>query len=494
MLWDLRAFWRLGRQATSGVASGGQMQPPSVVIDVNAEVACTRRALEDTYLNSRQEDQAQNPDRLDPRHGAMVALFVSLGSIENKKTPTARGLMALLSQFVSFSRGPSIKGLHGRNTLQHILILRHLQHAAQIKRPNASPRLHAAFIGFKQGYIVIPREILWTHLQRICMLTCLLTIIKSKYVLVDNYKQARVHPYFEVKLSPLLFSLYINDVDCLAELCKGLLQRKGLVINFAKSEIVHFNSRGNDVSVFTLGGTRLACADSFKYLGMLLTKQRNFQAFAEHMCAPFLAGCRRTRKFASGYHLTDRSHTTLWLTRAHALPASRNGLPSANCALVLLECILGVKRTTPYWSVLRECGHESFKFYWVRAGVRFYNALLCSNSTTPDPLLGGLPSTLVTKIRHGLLLGTLLIPIDFFVLFLLVKGIHGASALGILFSLIDVGSLFTACVVFFSTTLARLRGVWNAGALAEHGEHMNKLAECHHWMARFVSAKLPPQA
>eukprot|EP00983_Pelagomonas_calceolata_P034337 1075704-Pelagomonas_calceolata.AAC.1 len=40
-------------------------------------------------------------------------------------------------------------------------------------------------------------------------------------------------------------------------------------------------------------------------------------------------------------------------------------------------------------------------------------------------------STLVTKIRHGLLLVTLLIPIDLFLLFLLVKGIHGASALGL---------------------------------------------------------------
>eukprot|EP00983_Pelagomonas_calceolata_P065747 1148714-Pelagomonas_calceolata.AAC.1 len=34
----------------------------------------------------------------------------------------------------------------GRNTLQPMFILRHLQHAAQIKLPNASLRLHAAFI------------------------------------------------------------------------------------------------------------------------------------------------------------------------------------------------------------------------------------------------------------------------------------------------------------------------------------------------------------
>eukprot|EP00983_Pelagomonas_calceolata_P046979 1140417-Pelagomonas_calceolata.AAC.2 len=29
----------------------------------------------------------------------------------------------------------------------------------------------------------------------------------------------------------------------------------------------------------------------------------------------------------------------------------------------------------------------------------------------------------------------------------------------------------------------RLQGVWNAEALAEHGEHMSKLAKHHHWMA-----------
>eukprot|EP00983_Pelagomonas_calceolata_P028102 881246-Pelagomonas_calceolata.AAC.1 len=67
----------------------------------------------------------------------------------------------------------------GRNTLQPIFILRHLQHAAQVKRPSASSRLHAAFIDFKQACDTIPREALWTHLQRVRMPTCLLAIIKS---------------------------------------------------------------------------------------------------------------------------------------------------------------------------------------------------------------------------------------------------------------------------------------------------------------------------
>eukprot|EP00983_Pelagomonas_calceolata_P020763 652295-Pelagomonas_calceolata.AAC.1 len=139
-------------------------------------------------------------------------------------------------------------------------------------------------------------------------------------------------------LFPLSFSKYIYDVDCLAENVQGAItgtmdarvthmllhayaQRKGLVINAVKFEIVHFNSRGNNVPVFTLGGARLACADSFRYLGMLFTKQRNPQATAECMCAPFLAGCRRIRQFASECNLTDRPHTMLWLTKAYALPA-----------------------------------------------------------------------------------------------------------------------------------------------------------------------------
>eukprot|EP00983_Pelagomonas_calceolata_P033177 1039052-Pelagomonas_calceolata.AAC.2 len=54
------------------------------------------------------------------------------------------------------------------------------------------------------------------------------------------------------------------------------------------------------------------------------------------------------------------------------------------------------------------------------------------NFLAPDALLRGLLSTLVTKIRHGLLLVNLLIPIDFFFFssreVKLMKGIHGVSA------------------------------------------------------------------
>eukprot|EP00983_Pelagomonas_calceolata_P029990 938981-Pelagomonas_calceolata.AAC.1 len=56
--------------------------------------------------------------------------------------------------------------------------------------------------------------------------------------------------------------------------------------------------------------------------------------------------------------------------------------PLQTMHLCLLKRIFGVKRTTPNWSVLRECGHEPEQFYWYRAAVKFYNALLRGNSTT----------------------------------------------------------------------------------------------------------------
>ena len=50
--------------------------------------------------------------------------------------------------------------------------------------------------------------------------------------------------------------------------------------------------------------------------------------------------------------------------------------------LCSLKRMLGVKRTTSNWSVLRECGQEPLQFYWFRATVKFYNSMLEANSST----------------------------------------------------------------------------------------------------------------
>eukprot|EP00983_Pelagomonas_calceolata_P008829 286783-Pelagomonas_calceolata.AAC.1 len=53
--------------------------------------------------------------------------------------------------------------------------------------------------------------------------------------------------------------------------------------------------------------------------------------------------------------------------------------------LNVLQILLGVKSTTPSWSILRdsrhsECGMEPFQFNWFRAIMRFYNSLTKCNS------------------------------------------------------------------------------------------------------------------
>eukprot|EP00983_Pelagomonas_calceolata_P130519 1161691-Pelagomonas_calceolata.AAC.3 len=69
----------------------------------------------------------------------------------------------------------------GRNTLQPLLILRHLQHAAQSLQPQGPPRLYATFIDFKQAYDSILRVRLWEHLQKCQMPSQLISIIKGLY-------------------------------------------------------------------------------------------------------------------------------------------------------------------------------------------------------------------------------------------------------------------------------------------------------------------------
>jgi hypothetical protein len=333
----------------------------------------------------------------------------------------------------------------GRNTLQPLFILRHLQHAAQVKHPHSSPRLHAAFIDFKQAYDTIPRQALWQHLQRICMPAPFLAAVQDmyegdEYVLKDADKTARVHPTVGVKqgcpLSPLFFSLYINDVDWIAEECTGAVtgtenfhvshllfaddltllsnseddmqrmlnrlhlyaKKKHLIINTSKSEVVHFNSQGPRLPTFRVGGAALQCKESFKYLGMVFHKTLNMEKSSEHVAGAVMAASGRISQFVRDYELDSSLRAALWLGKTYLVPAAMYGSQVWGTGFLqqdsvfksdlqvrhlgFLKRILGVKSSTSNWAVLRECGHEPLQFNWFRGVVKMYNSMLGSNSNT----------------------------------------------------------------------------------------------------------------
>eukprot|EP00983_Pelagomonas_calceolata_P034904 1093630-Pelagomonas_calceolata.AAC.1 len=65
-------------------------------------------------------------------------------------------------------------------------------------------------------------------------------------------------------------------------------ERKHLIVNTAKSEVVHFNSSGSDLPVFRNGGVPLAHKEYFRYLGMMFHKCMNTAKSPEHATGPFM--------------------------------------------------------------------------------------------------------------------------------------------------------------------------------------------------------------
>jgi len=70
-------------------------------------------------------------------------------------------------------------------------------------------------------------------------------------------------------------------------------RNKHLIVNTSKSEVVHFNSAGENVPVVNVGGATLHHKDSFRYLGMVFYRTLNMAKSADHAARPFLASLRR---------------------------------------------------------------------------------------------------------------------------------------------------------------------------------------------------------
>ena len=85
-------------------------------------------------------------------------------------------------------------------------------------------------------------------------------------------------------------------------------RNKHLIVNTSKSEVVHFDSAGENVPVFDVGGATLHHKYSFRYLGMVFYRTLNMAKSAEHAARPFLASAYRIRRFVREHALADRPH------------------------------------------------------------------------------------------------------------------------------------------------------------------------------------------
>jgi len=82
-------------------------------------------------------------------------------------------------------------------------------------------------------------------------------------------------------------------------------EKKGLTVNTAKPEVVHFNSKFASPlqNPFTYDGVVLPEKDRFKYLGMLLDRRMNPKIAEEHAVRPYMAAQSRISEFAKSHDL-----------------------------------------------------------------------------------------------------------------------------------------------------------------------------------------------
>jgi hypothetical protein len=136
--------------------------------------------------------------------------------------------------------------------------------------------------------------------------------------------------------------------------------------------------------------------------------------------------------------------------------------------LSFFKGVLGTKRSSPNWAVLRECGHEPLRFNWFRAAARLFNGMLHSNSEVLRQVTRA-DCQLRFRVQHCW-------TAEF--LAALAELEHGQEFVDAV-----VGGEELSVAKLCSDVRSQNRRVWEAVHGLDPREHASKLVTFHNWIA-----------
>ena len=323
----------------------------------------------------------------------------------------------------------------GMSTIDNIFVL----HGFITHRLNQGKKLYCAFIDFTKAFDYVVRDNLWFKLTKMGLRGEILNIIKTMYASVKSRVKFRNQLGNEFYcslgvrqgecLSPLLFSLFLNDIEdqfitsgldgididmfkifmllyaddivvfadsaedlqnnlnVLAEYCT----RWKLKINVLKTKVMVFRKGGilpKDIS-FYYQGCQIEIVQSFKYLGVVFTVGGSFSEAQNTLAGQAQKAIFKLNKYLYKFTFISPKHKLelfdKLITPILNYASEIWGFKQANCIerihLQYCKKLLGVKKTTQNDFVYGEFGRTDYKTKRYLLIIKYWFKILNSHET-----------------------------------------------------------------------------------------------------------------
>ena len=321
----------------------------------------------------------------------------------------------------------------GSSTVDAIYSLLTLVQKALFKKK----RLYCCFVDYKQAFDSVTRLNLWLKLSRVGITGKLLSVLKSMYstvkvcVKVDGFYSEQFTSSVGLMqgevLSPILFSLYVNDFEMeflrnsnipyevqdlslfllmyaddmilfsdsvigLQDMLDTLLLytcKWGLTVNIAKTKIMVFRNGGfvKDEEIWYYDGNAIDIVDEFCYLGVLLNFNGKFVKAQKHLAEQSRKAVFGLKSKVSSLYLNVFTYLNLFDTYISSILCYGCEIwgfhKAPNIEKIQLDfCknILGVKQCTTNVMVYFELGRYPLIYFRMYKIVKYWLKLLSTSN------------------------------------------------------------------------------------------------------------------